>query len=495
MTEKTTQERPARSEEASAFAALGLSRPLCAALAKAGYEKPTPIQEKAIPDVLKGRDLLGCAQTGTGKTAAFALPILNNLRRNAPGLRGRPRVLVLAPTRELAAQIGASFAKYGRGSGLRHHVIFGGVGKMPQKTALKNGLDILVATPGRLLDLMGEGFVDLSRVCHLVLDEADRMLDMGFIKDVRRIVREVPRDRQTLLFSATMPKAIRELSQSILRDPLHVAVDPVASTVEPTSQAVYFVEKAQKIHLLIQMLEDRKLDIDRALVFTRTKHGANKVAKQLENEDFPTAAIHGNKSQTAREKALARFKSGEIRVLVATDIAARGIDIKGLSHVINYDLPNESESYVHRVGRTGRAGLAGAAISFCSGEERPYLRDIERLIRRKLDRPQGDSGDVRDGPIRRRTLKAEAAKRLTEQARVREGSQGGRSGSKPSRPGRAGGKPGGRSGGGNQSRGQGQRSGSARSSGAQGNSAGSSGNNGGNNSGGNSGGGRRGRRR
>lgn len=470
MTENSTQDRPVRSEQedaptsgapisgapkTDAFAALGLSKALCDALAKAGYETPTPIQTKAIPDVLKGRDLLGCAQTGTGKTAAFALPILHNLKRNQSGRRSSPRVLVLAPTRELAAQIGASFAKYGRGSGLRHHVIFGGVGKMPQKKALKDGLDILVATPGRLLDLMGEGFIDLSRVCHFVLDEADRMLDMGFIKDVRRIVREVPRDRQTLLFSATMPKAIRELSQSILRDPLHVAVDPVSSTVEPISQAVYFVEKAQKIHLLLQMLEDRKLDIDRALVFTRTKHGANKVAKQLENEDYRAAAIHGNKSQTARERALARFKSGELRVLVATDIAARGIDIKDLSHVINYDLPNESESYVHRVGRTGRAGLAGAAISFCSGEERPFLRDIERLIRRKLDRPQGDSGDVRDGPIRRRSMKSEATKRLNEQA---QGRQNGTQKRKPARPGRGGGKPGGHGGGqsgGGQSRGQG----------------------------------------
>jgi ATP-dependent RNA helicase RhlE len=511
MTEKTTE--PSRSQdsptetEGSAFAALGLSRALCAALTKAGYETPTPIQTKAIPDVLEGRDLLGCAQTGTGKTAAFALPILHNLKRNQTGRRTSPRVLVLAPTRELAAQIGASFAKYGAGSGLRHHVIFGGVGKMPQKTALKNGLDILVATPGRLLDLMGEGLVDLSRVRHFVLDEADRMLDMGFIKDVRRIVREVPRDRQTLLFSATMPKAIRELSQSILRDPLHVAVDPVSSTVEPISQAVYFVEKAQKIHLLLQMLEDRKIDIDRALVFTRTKHGANKVAKQLENEDFRAAAIHGNKSQTARERALARFKSGELRVLVATDIAARGIDIKDLSHVINFDLPNESESYVHRVGRTGRAGLAGAAISFCAGDERPFLRDIERLIRRKLDRPQGDSGDVRDGPIRRRSMKSEATKRLNDQAQGRsggQGGQGGRSNGKPSRPGRAGGKPGGNANGqsGNQSRGQGTRPGAAKSSGAQGNSGGnsgggnSSGNSGGGNSGGgNSGGGRRRRRR
>jgi len=389
MIQQKPQGRDDRPAGDDAFAALGLSRPLCAAVAAAGYETPTPIQVQAIPDVLAGRDLLGCAQTGTGKTAAFALPILQHLGRR----RGGPRVLVLAPTRELAAQIGASFAKYGRGSRLRHHVIFGGVGKAPQKKALRDGLEIIVATPGRLIDLMGEGLVNLSRITHFVLDEADRMLDMGFIRDVRRIVREIPRDRQTLLFSATMPKEIRALSQEILRDPVHVAVDPVASTCEPTSQAVYFVEKQQKTGLLLQILGDRAIDVDRALVFTRTKHGANKVAKQLDSASITVAAIHGNKSQSARERALDGFKRGNLRVLVATDIAARGIDIKELSHVINYDLPNEPESYVHRVGRTGRAGLTGAAISFCATEERPYLRDIERLTKRRLDRPEG--GDER----------------------------------------------------------------------------------------------------
>jgi len=385
MTQENHQGRPGRSTGDGVFAALGLSRPLCAAVAAAGYETPTPIQKKAIPDVLKGRDLLGCAQTGTGKTAAFALPILQHLSDK----RRAMRVLVLAPTRELAAQIGESFATYGRGSGLRHHVIFGGVGKGPQKNALRRGLDIVVATPGRLLDLMGEGLVDLSRVDHLVLDEADRMLDMGFIRDVRRIVREIPRDRQTLLFSATMPDEIRKLASEILRDPLFVAVDPISSTVEPISQAVYFVEKQQKIDMLLRILGDEKFDIDRALVFTRTKHGANKVTKQLGAASVAAAAIHGNKSQSARERALAGFKRGELRVLVATDIAARGIDIKELSHVINYDLPNEPESYVHRVGRTGRAGLTGAAISFCATDERPYLRDIERLTKRRLDRAEG----------------------------------------------------------------------------------------------------------
>ncbi|MFB3065539.1 MAG: DEAD/DEAH box helicase, partial [Planctomycetota bacterium] len=277
MIQKTRQGRNDRPTSGSAFAALGLCRPLCAAVSAAGYETPTPIQIEAIPDVLRGRDLLGCAQTGTGKTAAFALPILHHLA----GRRGGLRVLVLAPVRELAAQIGASFGTYGRGSGLRHHVIFGGVGKGPQKKALRAGLDILVATPGRLLDLMGEGLVDLSNISHFVLDEADRMLDMGFIRDVRRIIRAIPRDRQTLLFSATLGGEIRALAGDILRDPIYVAVDPVASTCEPTSQAVYFVAKPQKLDLLLRILADRAIDIDRALVFTRTKHGANKVAKKL----------------------------------------------------------------------------------------------------------------------------------------------------------------------------------------------------------------------
>ena len=307
---------------------------------------------------------------------------------------------MLAPTRELAAQIGDSFQKYGKRTRLRHHVIFGGVNKGPQKQALKRGLDILVATPGRLLDLMGEGLIDLSKINHFVLDEADRMLDMGFIRDVRRVVREIPAKRQTLLFSATMPNEIRKLADEILHKPLHVAVDPVSSTVEPISQEVYFVEKAEKIHLLIKILNDPKIGIDRALVFTRTKHGANKVVKLLDRVDIAAAAIHGNKSQSARERALASFKKGELKCLVATDIAARGIDIKQLSHVINYDLPNEPESYVHRVGRTGRAGLTGSAISFCATDEQPYLRSIERLTKRKLDRMAG--GDAGDAPVVRR---------------------------------------------------------------------------------------------
>ncbi len=400
MTQETQRRRTNRAapdndnnSSESAFAALGLSRRLCDTVANAGYTTPTPIQKKAIPDVLAGRDLLGCAQTGTGKTAAFALPILDQLsghRRDHGRQRGRgPCVLVLAPTRELAAQIGDSFRTYGRGTGLRGHVIFGGVGKGPQKKALRDGLEILVATPGRLLDLMGEGLVDLSGISHFVLDEADRMLDMGFIRDVRRIIREIPRERQTLLFSATMPTQIRTLSREILNDPLHVAVDPVSSTCEPTSQGVHFVDQNEKTNLLLELLNDAEVAIDRVLVFTRTKHRANRVTKQLCRADVPAAAIHGNKSQAARERALAGFKRGDLRVMVATDIAARGIDIKDLSHVVNYDLPNEPESYVHRVGRTGRAGLAGAAIAFCSPDERDYLRDIERLTKRPLDRIGG----------------------------------------------------------------------------------------------------------
>ncbi|MEM8885433.1 MAG: DEAD/DEAH box helicase [Planctomycetota bacterium] len=394
----TTRRRRAPAPRSdSAFSDLGLSRALCEAVAKAGYETPTPIQKKAIPDVLKGRDLLGCAQTGTGKTAAFALPLLQQLDVNKQGLR----VLVLAPTRELAAQIDDSFEKYGKHTRLRHHVIFGGVGKNPQIKALQRGLDVLVATPGRLIDLMGEGHVDLSKVRHLVLDEADRMLDMGFIRDVRRIVGELPRKRQTLLFSATMPKEIRKLANEILRDPLHVAVDPVSSTREPIAQAVHFVEKKEKINLLLHLLADRDLAIDRALVFTRTKHGANKVVKLLDRAGVAGAAIHGNKSQSARERALADFKAGKLKCLVATDIAARGIDIKELSHVINFDLPNEPESYVHRVGRTGRAGLTGSAISFCAPDEQPFLRGIEKLTRRKLDRVEVEV-EKRAEPVLRR---------------------------------------------------------------------------------------------
>jgi ATP-dependent RNA helicase RhlE len=362
------------------FSDLGLSKPILRAIAEEGYDAPTPIQRQAIPHVLEGRDLLGCAQTGTGKTAAFALPILDNLAKagRASGRR-KTQVLVLSPTRELASQIGDSFVAYGRHAGLTCTVVFGGVNQNRQVDALSRGVDILVATPGRLLDLMGQGLVSLSDVNVFVLDEADRMLDMGFVHDVKRIAAQVPKQRQTLLFSATMPESIRALANSLLRTPVEVAVTPVASTAEKVEQVIYFVEKADKRQLLGWILEDER--VDRALVFTRTKHGANRVVEFLEKRGIQAAAIHGNKSQNARERALEGFKQGRVRALVATDIAARGIDIDQLGFVINFDLPNVPEAYVHRIGRTGRAGFAGRAMSFCEAEERPYLADIERLIR------------------------------------------------------------------------------------------------------------------
>lgn len=348
-----------------------------------GYTVPTPIQQQAIPPVLTGRDVLGCAQTGTGKTAAFALPILQRLHNSTRFESPRKiRALVLSPTRELAAQIGDSFAAYGRHLSLKHTVIFGGVGQQPQTDALKRGVDVLVATPGRLLDLMGQGLVRLNDVEVFVLDEADRMLDMGFIHDVRRVITALPKQRQTLLFSATMPADIQQLANDILIEPVYVEVTPQATTVERIDQQVFFVETRDKPALLRQLLSDKS--VERVLVFSRTKHGANKVVKQLDQSNIGAEAIHGNKSQTAREAALEHFKTGETRVLVATDIAARGIDVEGITHVINYDLPNEPETYVHRIGRTARAGADGIAYSFCAEEERPYLRDIERLIRQHI---------------------------------------------------------------------------------------------------------------
>ncbi|QQR90999.1 MAG: DEAD/DEAH box helicase [Myxococcales bacterium] len=374
-----------------AFAALGLCETLQRNLDRAGYSVPTPIQKKAIPHVLQGKDLLGCAQTGTGKTAAFALPILQKIMQESrPAGPVAIQTLVLAPTRELAAQIGASFSTYAGRGGPISYVVFGGVSKHGQLQALRRGVEVLVATPGRLLDLMNDGVVKLDRVHTFVLDEADRMLDMGFIHDVRRITRALPSSRQTLLFSATMPAAIQELADRILRNPVQVAVDPVSSTRAPIEQSVHFVEKSKKTSLLIKLLGDK--EIDRALVFTRTKHGANRVVRNLLHAKVGAAAIHGNKSQSARVRALEDFKAGRVRVVVATDIAARGIDIKDLSHVINFDLPNEPESYVHRVGRTGRAGASGIAISFCSDEERPYLRAIERLTKRDIAQRETPSG-------------------------------------------------------------------------------------------------------
>ncbi len=360
------------------FEDLKLIDPLLRAVNAEGYTTPTPIQQQSIPHILEGRDMLGCAQTGTGKTAAFALPIIQRLT-NDPRQQRFIRVLVLSPTRELATQIGESFRTYGKHTAIKQVTIFGGVGQNPQVDALRRNPDVLVATPGRLLDLMNQGYVRLERVEVLVLDEADRMLDMGFIHDVRRVIAAVPRQRQTLLFSATMPKEIQELADNILNNPVKVAVTPVASTVETIQQAIYFVEKKEKPGLLQYLLSDRR--ISRVLVFTRTKHGANKVVQQLDRIGIGAAAIHGNKSQTAREKALSDFKGGRTRVLVATDIAARGLDVENISHIINYDLPNEPETYVHRIGRTARAGASGIAFSFCDTEEREYLVDIERLIR------------------------------------------------------------------------------------------------------------------
>ncbi|MBN1962324.1 MAG: DEAD/DEAH box helicase [Deltaproteobacteria bacterium] len=343
-----------------------------------GYLMPTPIQARAIPEVLKGRDLLACAQTGTGKTAAFALPILHRLLQH-PRKGHLPRVLVLAPTRELATQIIESFALYGRGSGLSGTVIFGGVSQGSQIRALQEGIDVLVAAPGRLLDLMDQGYVKLSNIEHFVLDEADRMLDMGFIKPIKRVLAVLPPKRQNLLFSATMPAEIRELTKRLLNDPIHIAVTPVASTVDRIDQRVYFVAKARKTDLLAHVLTDRSAD--RVIVFTRTKHGANRLSGKLQKMLINAEAIHGDKSQNARQKSLLRFKQGDTRVLVATDVAARGIDVTGISHVVNFDLPNEPESYVHRIGRTARAGASGLALSFCDQDEQPLLRNIESLIK------------------------------------------------------------------------------------------------------------------
>jgi ATP-dependent RNA helicase RhlE len=376
--------------EGEGFSGLGLHADLLRAVRRAGYVEPTPIQARAIPHVLAGRDLLGAAQTGTGKTAAFALPILQRFSETSARPngsngshgkhRGRPvRSLVLAPTRELALQIGESFDTYGHYTNLANTVIYGGVGQNPQVQALQRGVDILIATPGRLLDLIGQGYVHLDRVEVLVLDEADRMLDMGFIHDVRRIVRLIPTDRQTLLFSATLTHEILKLAGDTLRDPIEVSVSPEQPTVEAIEQAVYFVPKQKKRALLEHLLADST--ITRALVFSRTKHGANRIVKNLAQAGIRAEPIHGNKSQTARQRALKNFQAGKTRVLVATDVVARGIDVEDISHVIQFDLPNEPETYVHRIGRTGRAGADGIALAFCAEDERPYLRDIEKLIR------------------------------------------------------------------------------------------------------------------
>jgi ATP-dependent RNA helicase RhlE len=365
------------------FSQFGLAQPILRAVASEGYTLPTPIQLQAIPHVVAGRDLLGCAQTGTGKTAAFALPVLHRLSTAKQEGRRGIRVLVLSPTRELAAQIGESFRAYGRHTGLRHTVVYGGVGQQPQVRALQSGVEILVATPGRLCDLMNQGFIDLSPVEILVLDEADRMLDMGFMPDLRRVIVKLPAARQTLFFSATMPKEIERLANAILRDPVRVRIAPVKATAELISQSVYLVSNDEKPQLLKHYLTNET--ITRAIVFTRTKHGADRVTRRLNRAGIQAEAIHGDKSQAARQRTLANFKSNRTNVLVATDVAARGIDVDNVSHVLNYDLPQEPETYLHRIGRTGRAGASGIAVSFCEYGERGQLRAIECLIRKQLE--------------------------------------------------------------------------------------------------------------
>ena len=378
------------------FNELGLVKPIVRAITAEGYETPTPIQAKALPIVIDGRDVLGCAQTGTGKTGAFAMPILNRLAKTTPkpstkGQRKRgprrgsgrhPRALVLCPTRELATQIEDSFKTYGRHLPLDYTTIYGGVSQHWQVRALNAGVDVVVATPGRLLDLISQGFVNLTFIEVVVLDEADRMLDMGFIHDIRKIVKKLPKDRQTLLFSATMPREIRTLSESLLRDPEFIQVDPVASTCDAIQQSVYMVRRNKKPALLNRLIKEG--DMGRTLVFTRTKHGADRLVKSLRKANIESAAIHGNKTQNARTRALDAFKKGHIPILIATDIASRGIDVDDITHVFNYDLPNVAETYVHRIGRTARAGATGVAVSFCDHDEMKTLRDIEKLIDKRL---------------------------------------------------------------------------------------------------------------
>ncbi len=382
------------------FASLQLAAPLLRTLAHEEYTTPTPIQAKAIPPIMEGRDVLGCAQTGTGKTAAFALPMLHRLHtapvdktHKGPVL---PRALILSPTRELATQIAESFATYGKETRISGTVVFGGVSQFHQVKALQRGVDVLVATPGRLIDLMEQGFINLSRVSIFVLDEADRMLDMGFINPIRKIAACLPKTRQTLLFSATMPKEIMHLADSLLRNPVKVAVTPVSSAVPLIEQKVYFVPRPKKQAMLEHLLKDAA--VSRVVVFTKTKHGADRVAKNLNRTGILTESIHGNKAQNQRIRALEGFRSGRSRVLVATDVAARGLDVDGITHVINYDLPMEPEAYVHRIGRTGRAGATGIAISFCDAEERDFLRAIERLTGKRVP-TAGDLPELAHNPL------------------------------------------------------------------------------------------------
>ena len=425
----------------TAFATFGLAEPITRALADEGYVTPTPIQTGAIPVLLAGRDLIGIAQTGTGKTAAFALPLLHRLALNPQHPQPKScRILVLSPTRELSAQIVDSFNTYGKHLRIRTALAIGGVPIGRQIRALARGVDVLVVTPGRLLDLAQNGAVRLDRVETLVLDEADRMLDMGFIHDVRKIVAKLPLKRQTLLFSATMPREIAELAGQMLRDPQTVAVTPQATTVERIAQRIIHVDRAGKPKLLAELL--RSEPIDRALIFTRTKHGADKVVKSLAKDGIAAEAIHGNKSQSQRERVLAAFRSGKVRTLIATDIAARGIDVEGISHVFNYDLPNMPESYVHRIGRTARAGAEGVAISFCDGEERAFLRDIEKLIRMAI--PATDRRSARTShprpPAHAERPRQDSNGRRSQQAndaqQARKSGQGARNRNRPDHAGR-----------------------------------------------------------
>jgi len=389
------------------FEELGLAEPILKALKEEGYTHPTPIQEQAIPILLRGKDLLGVAQTGTGKTAAFGIPILHHLYEgiSLKQTKRKVKALVVTPTRELAIQIGESFTAYGKHTGLRNTVIFGGVKQGKQVNILNSGVDILIATPGRLLDLMNQGFISFNHLKFVVLDEADQMLDMGFVHDIKKIIAKLPPKRQSLFFSATMPKSIVALSTKMLGDFERVTIKPEQATAEKVTQGLYFVSKGNKPKLLVHLLEDKPTES--VLIFSRTKHGANKIVKKLGQADIEAAAIHGNKSQTARQKALGAFKDGSLKVLVATDIAARGIDVDDLAMVINYDLPNVSETYVHRIGRTGRANASGIALSFCDQEERAYLRDIEKLINQKVPRmPEypftgEDSEPEKDDRVRR----------------------------------------------------------------------------------------------
>jgi ATP-dependent RNA helicase RhlE len=364
------------------FQSLQIIEPILKSLNEEGYENPTPIQQQAIPFVLSNKDLLACAQTGTGKTAAFAIPILQELVQNKKEGKKNIRTLIVTPTRELAIQIGESFDTYGKYLSIKNTVIFGGVKQLAQTNSLKNNIEILIATPGRLLDLINQGFVSLKHIEIFVLDEADRMLDMGFVHDVKKIVALLPHKRQSLFFSATMPLEIQKLANTILHHPEKVEVTPVSSTAETIRQQLYYVDKENKNPLLIELLQNK--EIKTVLVFTRTKHGANKIEKVLLKNNIKSAAIHGNKSQNARQNALSDFKEHKIRVLVATDIAARGIDVDNLQYVINYEMPNVAETYVHRIGRTGRAGMDGTAISFCDATEKPYLKDIEKLIKIRI---------------------------------------------------------------------------------------------------------------